>query len=100
MGSIYDIKTVFNGKESVVTYKTVKYSKDNNEGYHNLFGENDMITANDEITCTKKGEKVTLVNYRADICLKGVVWLFTPFIIPSLNKITEDSRIGLRNKAR
>lgn len=100
VGSSYRITTVFNDKESDVVYTTQKFTKSPTEGYINLFGENDMITANDEIICRTKGHHKTEVEYRADICLRGFAVLFTPFILCSLNKITEDSRLGLRNKAR
>ncbi len=47
-----------------------------------------MITAVDEIICTRKDSKTTMVKYRADISLRGFLWLFTPFIRSGLNKIT------------
>jgi hypothetical protein len=40
------------------------------------------------------------VIYRADISLRGVLWLFTPFIISGLNKITLVARDGCLNKAK
>jgi hypothetical protein len=30
--------------------------------------------------------------YRADISLRGVYWLFTPFIISGLKKLTDKAR--------
>ncbi len=59
-----------------------------------------MITAFDEIICRPKGLNTTEMVYQADICLKGFKVLFTPFILCSLNKITEIARVGCRDKAR
>jgi hypothetical protein len=59
-----------------------------------------MITAFDEISCRRKGPNSTEMEYRADICLKGVKVLFTPFIMCSLSKIEEIARAGCRDKAR
>jgi hypothetical protein len=50
---------VFNDKESEVLYKTQKFTKDQKEGYISLWGENDMITAFDEIICRSKGKNST-----------------------------------------
>ena len=51
-------------------------------------GENDLTTAFDEIICKRKGPNTTEMEYRADICLRGLAVLVTPFIICSLNKLT------------
>lgn len=100
VGSMYNITTVFNGNESQVLYTTQKFEKSEKEGYISLWGQNDQITAFDQIICRKKGDNRTEVLYRADICLKGIAVLFTPFILCPLNKITEQARLGCRDKAR
>ncbi len=53
-----------------------------------------MITAFDEIICTRKDANTTLVKYRAEISLRGLLWLFTPFVKSGLNKITDQARSG------
>lgn len=92
--------TIFNDKESEVKYATRDFRKSESEGYIRLWGENDMITAEDEITCRRKGPNTTQMEYRADICLRGIKVLFTPFILCDLNKITELARTGCRDKSR
>ena len=58
-----------------------------------------MITAFDEIICRHQGPQLTEMEYRADICLRGIKVLFTPFILCSLKDITEIARVGCREKA-
>jgi hypothetical protein len=87
VGSEYKVTTVFNGNESDVHYVTRAFRKSATEGYISLWGQNDMITANDEIICRQKGPTTTEMEYRADICLRGVKVLFTPFILCSLDKV-------------
>ncbi len=90
---------VFNGNKSEVKYVTRDFRKTASEGYISFCGENDMITAFDEITCRHKGPNLTEMEYRADICLKGIKVLFTPFIMGSLKNIAELARTGCRDKA-
>jgi hypothetical protein len=99
VGSEYKVTTVFNGNESEVKYVAREFRRTPTEGYASFWGENDMITAFDEIICRQKGPQVTEMEYRADICLRGIKVLFTPFILCSLKEITETARTGCRDKA-
>jgi hypothetical protein len=99
VGSEYQVTTVFNGNESQVKYVTREFRRTATEGYISLWGENDMITAFDEITCRMKSANVTEMEYRADICLRGFRVLFTPCIICSLKDLAEVARTGCRDKA-
>lgn len=57
-------------------------------------GKNDSITAFDEIICQRLTPKTTSVKYRADICLRGILCLFTPFIRSGLNDLTASAKAG------
>lgn len=56
-----------------------------------------MVTAVDEIFFRPKGPNETEIEYRADICLKGFLVLFTPLIKSGLNKVADDAREGMRS---
>lgn len=60
-------------------------------------GLNDNVECYDEITFFSEGSQ-TLMEYRADICLRGVKVLLTPFIIGSLKKLEKDCREGVVQK--
>lgn len=77
----------------------MKYELTKERGYLSLQGKNDKITAFDELICTKKGENKTLFMYRADICLRGILWLATPFIISGLKTLTVKARDGCLKKS-
>lgn len=100
VGSVYDITSLFNGSESQLVYTTRAYTKTDKEGYISLYGENNMIRALDEITCRSRGSNKTELEYKADICLRGIAVLVTPFILRPLSKLAEVARVGCRDKAR
>ncbi len=89
---MYEIVSLFNGKESLVIYETLKYEISNDTGYIFLLGKNDRITADDEIIVKRKGPKLTTVIYQADICLRGLLCCLTPCVKGSLNQLAVDSR--------
>ena len=56
----------------------------------------------DDILFTALDERTTMMTYQADICLRGIKVLFTPFIMGPLKKIEEECRNGVerRNQIR
>jgi hypothetical protein len=42
----------------------------------------------------------TNILYEADISLKGIFWIFTPFIISDLDKLADDCKNGLIKKSK
>lgn len=60
-------------------------------------GLNDNVECYDEITFLSEGNE-TLMEYRADISLRGIKFLLTPFIISSLKKLEKDCLKGVVQK--
>lgn len=76
----------------VLEFKLNKYIK--------LKGENDLVEAVDEIFFEPSDKpNTTKVTYKADISLKGVGWLITPFIVKDLEKIAVDCEAGMKKMA-
>jgi hypothetical protein len=46
----------------------------------------------------KISDNLTEIEYRADICLRGFYFLFTPLIWKGLDKLTEEAREGMIKK--
>ena len=100
VGSTYDLISIWNGKESHLTYQVRAYREHPQECYTAFWGENENVTCDDELFCRRKGPGVTELEYRADICMKGVKVLLTPFILKGLKELTESCRQGCINKAK
>ena len=45
------------------------------------------------------GANMTELEYIADICLKGLRVIYTPFILNALERLTESCREGCKKKA-
>ena len=99
VGSVYEIVSAFNGKESDVIYETLKYEIAKDEGYIYLLGKNSRITADDEIFCKRKGPKLTTIIDRADICLRGILCCLTPCIKSGLIQLAMEARDGCLKKS-
>ena len=61
-------------------------------------GQSGMVTAVDTIKFKPDGNN-TIVEYSADIVLRHIFFLATPFVKPSLQKLCDDAEIGMRAKA-
>lgn len=98
IGDEYHLVTIWNGQDSCMTYFTTEYE-------HNkkitLFAENDKITSKDQI-CFAEGDqpKTTKFTYNANIKLKGLLKIFTVFIVSDLEKLADDTKQGVIKKVR
>ncbi len=94
LGSEFDVITVTNGREVPILYRIVEF-EDNARVV--LRGETKLLRSEDEIVVTSKGEG-SIVTYTANLSLRGVFMLATPFLGPVLKKIGDRARDGLRRE--
>jgi hypothetical protein len=92
IGSVYEIVSRFAGSYTKVTYTTTQYKKFE---LVELVGGNEQINSIDEISFKPIDANTTWLTYQANITLKGLRWLFTPFAMPGLIKLQEDAKQGL-----
>lgn len=97
VGSEYALVTIWGDKQNDIVYTVLEYKHNK---YIKLKGENNLVEAIDEIFF-EPGDKPnkTKVSYKADISLKGVGWLITPFIVKDLEKIAVDCEAGMIKRA-
>lgn len=62
-----------------------------------LYGKNTMVEAVDEILFREKGQG-TEIEYRADIRLRHIFGLFTPFIRKDLDHLVVEAKAGMIKK--
>lgn len=62
-------------------------------------GENKTTVVVDEIFFEQKGSS-TQITYVADISLKHILKIFTPFIMGDLNKLAADAQQGMQAKIK
>ena len=75
-------------------YRLTQYDKCSKICYR---GENKTTLVIDEVYFREKGDEVE-IEYRADISLKGVYWIFTPCIRGELDRMTEQAHSGMKKK--
>jgi|JI9StandDraft_1071089.scaffolds.fasta_scaffold249533_1 hypothetical protein len=96
VGSEYDIITVFNDSTSVVRYVATHYKPMQMISLH---GQNDDITAIDEIIFTPVNDRITNVTYIANITLNGFKCCFTPFIRGALRELSDTAKKGMLRRS-
>ncbi len=95
VGTQFDLITVFKGKESPIKFTCTEYKGPEKVVYS---GSSSSVSTLDTIYF-KDGDKpgTCVIEYYADIRLKGLLWLFTPVVKPSLKGIERDAETGLKN---
>mmetsp|Transcript_191 Transcript_191/g.241 ORF Transcript_191/g.241 Transcript_191/m.241 type:complete len:152 (+) Transcript_191:353-808(+) len=93
VGTKYSLVTVWKGKESEMEYEVTDYSPSDRVG---LDGKSSLVSAHDVIEFDDSdGSGQTTITYVADIRLKGLAWLATPFIYKDLLKLGKDALNGM-----
>ena len=95
VGTKFDLITVFKGKQSPMQFTCTEYQPPEKVVFS---GASSSVTTVDTIYF-KDGEKpgTCVIEYYADIRLKGLLWLFTPVVRPSLRNIEKDAETGMKN---
>lgn len=66
-----------------------------------LVGQNDKVRSKDTMIFEPGAEPgTTNLTYKASIELKGFLKVFTVFILSDLNKLAEDSKVGLLKRCK
>uniref|UniRef100_A0A7S3LLN1 Polyketide cyclase/dehydrase n=1 Tax=Aplanochytrium stocchinoi TaxID=215587 RepID=A0A7S3LLN1_9STRA len=93
VGTKYSLVTTFKGKESQMTYDVTEYLPNQKVV---LNGRSDIVSAHDIIEFADTAvEGETKITYTADIRLKGIAWLATPFVYFELKKLGKDALDGM-----
>ncbi|KAL6051125.1 Polyketide cyclase [Balamuthia mandrillaris] len=97
-GTRFDLVTVFKGRESKMTYEVKTYEEPHKVV---LEGFTSVVHALDEIRFSQDESDPdrTRVEYDADIRLRGVFKLFTPFIRRSIMELAPAAQQGFESKA-
>ncbi|KAL6078149.1 Polyketide cyclase [Balamuthia mandrillaris] len=97
-GTRFDLVTVFKGRESKMTYEVKTYEEPHKVV---LEGFTSIVHALDEIRFSQDENDPdrTRVEYDADIRLRGVFKLFTPFIRRSIMELAPAAQQGFEGKA-
>jgi carbon monoxide dehydrogenase subunit G len=92
VGAVYELVGSFGGKEMPMRYETVEYEPSTRVV---LTGEGDRFRAVDTITMASTGDSSTLIDYVADIELKGIGKIATPFLGGTFDRLADDAVNGL-----
>jgi hypothetical protein len=98
IGSQYLLKSIFNQNESTLIYTVCAIEVAPSQCRIELIGLNKNVECIDEITLIAQGNE-TILEYRADICLRGIKVLLTPFILGSLSRLAEDCKEGVLKRS-
>lgn len=94
LGTIYDLVTVFQGQESEMKYEITEYTYPTTV---TLVGSSDTVKAVDTVTVTAGSSAGTAtVEYKADIRLKGLLKLATPFVRGSILALGDPAIQGMK----
>ncbi|MEX1173493.1 MAG: SRPBCC family protein [Chloroflexota bacterium] len=93
-GTSYDLTVKMGGGAAPMTYTVEAYEPGRRIVLH---GEGARVTARDDIGFESTPAGGTRVDYVADLQLKGLMGLLTPFLGGTFRKIGEDARVGMTN---
>ena len=93
LGAKYSLVTLFQGKESDMTYETTDFMPPQRVV---LKGEGGTARATDKIEFAPSEKGGTEITYTADIVLKWPWKLGTPFVRGSLHKLADDAISGMK----
>mmetsp|Transcript_6625 Transcript_6625/g.13428 ORF Transcript_6625/g.13428 Transcript_6625/m.13428 type:complete len:157 (+) Transcript_6625:171-641(+) len=98
VGSQFDLVTEFRGSKSDMRYTVEKWVENSTVRY---VGEGDRAVTVDDISFRPGSEeKTTVVDYRADIQLRGWMSIFTFLINGPLQKLGDDAINGIESACR
>ena len=86
VGSTWRNVSVFNGRETELSYRLV----DRSPSELTFVGENPTVTATDRITVGTNDEGATVVTYRADLKFKGLLKLAAPFLRREFERLGDE----------
>lgn len=86
VGSTWRNVSVFNGRETEMTYRLVSRTAER----LTFVGENNTVTATDEILVEPAEDGRTTVTYLADLRFKGLVKLAAPFLRREFERLGDE----------
>ena len=92
VGAVYDLVGSFGGKTMPMRYEITEYEPSTRLV---IVGDGDRFKAVDTITMVSTGESSTLITYVADIDLKGISKIATPFLGSTFDRLADDAVNGL-----
>ncbi len=91
VGSVYDVRATFLGREVPMTYEVVDYAQ--NERIV-IRGEAPTVTAVDTIEFAEQGDR-TVVTYSAEFTLKGAIRFLEVLLRPLFGRLGRKALAGL-----
>ena len=95
VGTVYELTVIFNGRRSPMRYEVVEYDPPNKVV---LKGEGKSVSAVDDIRFSTTSSGGTRIYYVADLRLKGLAKLASPFMGGKFEKLGDDAIAGMRAK--
>ncbi|WP_279389684.1 SRPBCC family protein [Pseudonocardia endophytica] len=86
VGSTWRNISVFNGRETELTYRLVTRTSNR----LTFVGENSTVTATDEIHVEKSDDGGSTVTYHTDLRFKGLVKLAAPFLRREIERLGDE----------
>ena len=95
VGTVYDLIVVFDGKRSPMTYEVIEYDP---PAKVVLKGEGKSVSAVDDIRFGATEGGGTRIDYVADLRLKGLAKLASPFMMGKFENLGDAAIAGMRAK--
>jgi len=93
VGTTFDLRVLFNGKELPMTYRVTAWEPPLRV---ELRGEGARSTAVDDIRCIASPQGGTTISYSADLRLRGVFRILEPLFKKKFTKTADDAMAGMQ----